>query len=779
MACALGCASLGVAQIPISVASDGVKVLKDNNFLHGPLPGFGQPETGPGLPAKEEVPFLDLGNTPDFQAKHADSIRKEGRVLILEGNCLFLVRGYRVTSDEAQYDRLANTATLTGHVHVDGDLFVLLPKTGETLKDASSVTINFANNTYIAKNTQTQISPQLLQGALTDKAYVSGRESFGDAHQTTTLDGSMTTCNYPVPHYDIEARSIVMRPGKRIIFRHTKIRILGYVVAQLPFLSVPLDNRNSKWIPYVGQSPQEGDFAKWLIGIPGKNPNYNLDTREDFMTKLGVGLGVDYAYLNQRSSGTLSFYHIFGSSDDTTLSSNHRQVFNWGTFTEQTDYEKDNYLVDPGSTTFNTKLSALIPEGERGSDQVSFGESTSTSNGYGNTNQTISLDDRKTYGKGLTSTTSLGYFDSSSSYAGGGIGSSGLDSQRLDVNTAVQKDFNAGSLAIQYQRSIPIGSSSGFMSSSDETPVITLTSDARKLLGNAAGTQFPFQTTFSWGEFQDPTFGDHITREFFSIDLNKIDNSPNRLKLDYSADFHQGIYSDDTAQYVLGAGSNLRYDLGGTTGVNFRYNYMRPFGYTPLEIDNTGYTNYLSSDLNFRPVKSLLLGAQTGYDFARMQEGQVGWQQLGLRSEFQPAKYFLLRGLFTYDTYNREWQDARLDLTYVPGATRVTMSADYDAETHIWTSVDAMIQNFKWGRLTSSTALSYDGYLKQFDSELFSFTYDLHCAEAILAIQETNYGFNSGRSFQFFIRLKALPYDTPFGAGTRGQPIGLGSGSNF
>jgi hypothetical protein len=775
----LAFAKSALSQVPISVASDGIQVLKNNNFLHDPLPGFAQPKTESGLEPKSALSFLDLGDSPDFQAKHADTIRREGSVIFLEGNCLFLIRGYKVTSDSAQYDRVAATATLTGHIHIDGALFSILPERGETLQDASSVTINFANNTYIAKNAQSQISPQLIQGGLRDKVYVQGRESFGDQRQTTTLDGSLTTCNYPVPHYDIEARNIVLRPGRRIIFRHTKIRILGYVVAQLPFLSVPLDNRTSKWIPYVGQSPEEGDFAKWLIGLPGKNPNYYLETREDFMTKLGVGLGLDYAYLTKASAGTLSIYHVFGSTDDLTFSSNHRQVFGWGTFTEQTEYDKDNYLVDPGSTTFNTKLAALINEGQRGSDQVSLTESSSMELGDGNNSSTLGIDDRRQYGKGLSSQTTLSYFNTSSTYANNAFESSGLDSQRLDVDAQIQKDFNAGSLAVQYQRSVPIGSSSSYMTTSDETPVITLTSDSRKLFGSGLGTQLPFQTELSWGDFQDPRYGDHITREYFAFDLNKIDNSTSRLKLDYSADFHQGIYSDDTAQYVLGAGSNLRYDLGGTTGVNLRYNYLRPFGYTPLLVDDTGYTNYLSSDLNFRPIKSLLLGAQTGFDFARRQEDQIGWQQIGLRSEFQPAKYFLLRGLYTYDPYNKSWEDVRMDLTYVPGATNVTISSDYDAETHIWTTVDLMVQNFKWGKLTSSTALDYDGYLKQFDSEQFSFTYDLHCAEAVFALQQTNYGFDSGRSVSFFIRIKAFPFDTPFGAGTRGQPIGLSSGSNF
>jgi hypothetical protein len=374
----------------------------------------------------------------------------------------------------------------------------------------------------------------------------------------------------------------------------------------------------------------------------------------------------------------------------------------------------------------------------------------------------------------------LNYFASQSSEAGVAE-TAGEDSQRLDVNAQIQKEFNPATLAIQYQRSIPIGASPGLIANtSDETPVITLTSDARKLLGAAAGSSLPFQTALSWGDFEDSNpGGGHISRAYFDFNFNKVDNSQNRFKIDFNGDFHQGFYSDDTAQYVLGFGTNMRYDLGGTTGINLRYNYLRPYGYTPLEIDSTGYTNYSSADLNFKPYKYLLLGAQTGYDFSREQAHEVAWQQVSLRSEFQPAKYFLFRGLYTYDTFNSRWEDVRLDLTYIPGATQVTVGADYDPVTHYWTSITATVDNFKWGKLKTSLALSYDGALNQFDSEQYNFVYDLHCAEAVLTLQETNYGFNSGTSYSFFIRLKAFPFDSPFGSGTRGQSIGANSGPSF
>jgi len=75
-----------------------------------------------------------------------------------------------------------------------------------------------------------------------------------------------------------------------------------------------------------------------------------------------------------------------------------------------------------------------------------------------------------------------------------------------------------------------------------------------------------------------------------------------------------------------------------------------------------------------------------------------------------------------------------------------------------------------------SALLAYNGYLKKFEEKHFSFIYDLHCAEAVLQVRESNVGFRSGREIYFFIRIKAFPFDTPFGLTRRGAPIGTATG---
>ena len=120
----------------------------------------------------------------------------------------------------------------------------------------------------------------------------------------------------------------------------------------------------------------------------------------------------------------------------------------------------------------------------------------------------------------------------------------------------------------------------------------------------------------------------------------------------------------------------------------------------------------------------------------------------------------------------------RFDLAYKPGATFIGIGAKYDGIRKSWSSVTGFLDNFKWGRLRSSAMFSYNGYLQRFEARHLQFTYDLHCAEAVLTILDNPIGFNAGTSVNFTMRLKAFPFNTGFGTGTSGQPISLSGPPN-
>jgi len=761
-ALSLGLISQALAQFDPSPIS-AIQALKDGNVLRdqikNPLQPSGFPNPGPKR-ADEQV------EGQAFQLISADEQEMDGPNVRLKGNVEFTARGYRVRCDEAFGNLRRQVFTCSGHVLILGN--------GANIV-GDRVTVDFINQNYVAEHAETQLSPDQLQNQLTDKLYLSGKLSTGTQYLTHTQDGFLTTCDLERPHYGLEARDLEIRTGKRAILRDARLRLFGHTILQVPYLVIPLDDRTYHNLPYFGRTEDEGYFVKNSYAVPMKG-NSVLVTHEDYMEKLGLGLGAEYGYATANLSGVTRVYKIFGEAKTLNISNDHRQAFNWGSVQIQNDYQKDNYLTAPGQTLLNTRASLTYNNliTPRGTTKLTFTRNSNSSSSYASTSQTIGLSDQSRFGA-LRTDTQLNLLSTSSEPTGG----TKTETERVQVRLLANQEIGLGTAQIQYQRTIPVGETQAFLGSSDLTPVASLQSDSRHLLGSEIGKDIPFRTELSWGEYADSRQSTQTTRTAFSLAYTKNSPGTERLTFDTAANFRQGIYSDGTAQYVLGLNENIRYKLGSDTGLNVRYGYLRPYGYSPLSIDSTGQTNFISTDLNARPIRSVLLGAQTGYDLLRLQKSEIAWQQLGIRSEWTPRAGILLRGLYTYDTFNQAFSQLRFDFTAIGKQTRFNANAQYDGLQHTWSTLNGSIDGLRIGRTKISALATYNGYLKKFDTKQYAFTYDLHCAEAVLAIQENNFGFRPGRQVYLMVRIKALPYDLPFGTGTRGQGVGFGSGTNF
>lgn len=752
------------AQFDPSVIS-AVKTLHDQNQFGSPAKDPFQPSGFPGL--EEKRPDGGSDEQQFFQLINADESEKNGPDVHARGHVEFMARGYHVVCDEAFGNLVSQVFTCSGNVMVVGNGINVV---------GDRVTVDLINENYVAEQAESQIDPNQLENRLTDKLYVTGKLSAGTARLTHTLDGDLTTCNLKYPHYDLEARDLEIRTGKRAILRDARLHLFGKTILRVPFMVIPLDDRTTRNMPYVGYTDDEGYFVKNTYGIPLKGQT-TLMTHEDYMTKLGLGLGGDLGYASSFAAGNARIYKIFGKARTLTFSDSHRQTFRGGSFTLDNDYQKDNYLTAPGQTLLNTRASVTFNNlgAQRATTRLMLNRSSSDADSYSSVNETLGLTDDHWWGD-LRTETQVNLITSNSQYSSG----TSTTTERMQVRLKASQDVSLGTASLQYQRTIPIGQASGFLGSSDLTPVLSLASDSQHLLGREEGRDFPFKTELSWGEYADTRRQSTVDRTAFSFAFNKsTTDEDRRINLDTNGSFRQGIYSDDTAQYVLGLNSNFRYRLGSDTGINFRYSYLRPYGYSPLSIDSTGRTNVFTTDVNVRPINSLLLGAQTGYDLLRLKESEVAWQQVGLRSEWTPRNGILLRGLYTYDTFNSVWSQLRFDFAAYGRETRLNLNAQYDGQQHTWSTLAGSVDGLRIGRTKISALFSYNGYLKEFDTKQYAVTYDLHCAEAILSVQENNFGFRPGRQIYFMIRIKAFPYDVPFGTGTRGQGVGYGQGVGF
>jgi hypothetical protein len=209
-----------------------------------------------------------------------------------------------------------------------------------------------------------------------------------------------------------------------------------------------------------------------------------------------------------------------------------------------------------------------------------------------------------------------------------------------------------------------------------------------------------------------------------------------------------------------------------------RWNYLRPYGYSPLGIDRTGTYNLVSADLRFEMGGGWSLSAVSAYDLLARQQDREPWNPLNLNLEYNPAEWLRWRTQSAYDPNRGRFTSLLTDLLWQFGDARLVLSARYDPQRSRWGSVYARLDALKWGRLRLSSILQYNGYLNRFEGRHLLLTYDLHCAELEVRYIDNPFGFRRDRGLLVFIRLKALPSLSRFGYGQFGQPLG-GIGSEL
>ncbi len=758
--------AIGAAQDIGGAIRGAVQTLKDKELLPRPqqIPPTQPQVNDPRVRSGQIPPSVDPNRQELQIVRSGKTVRSGPNIKLTEGAQL-IYRGYEIFADEIDGNLDTNVFKATGNVRVFGE---------KAFVRGDEVTVNMRNETFLARDAFVDARPSLLGGQIQRNLYIKGGTTYGSEREIFGENCTVTSCDREVPHYHVKTAKATIRPGKRAIFRKLSIHLFDKTILKLPYLSIPLDERFYRYLPEVGQTFDEGYYVKFKFGIPLRSDDNFLDTRVDYYTKKGPALGLDFNYANPNLRGLINTYAVLGQDKTLTISTRHRQDFKFGILTFDNNFQQNNYLSAPQSTILNTRFGFLIPQARGTNTRLDILRNENKTGNRTAEAQSYKVSDNRRWNEYLRTIFDVGLSRSASRST-----SFSTEREQVDLKLKADYDLQRATAQFEYQRAIPVGETSNFFSGADRTPVITLLTDSRKLFGRR-DIGWPFNAEFSVGEFSNSLDRNKVGRGNFDIQINRPDRSRNRLRLDVAGRFKQGIYSDDTAQYTLGLGLQASYALGYDTSINLRYNYLRPYGFSPLQIDRIGRSNLISADLSFRPYRTLLIGAQTGYDILQLQQETLGpkvaWQAVGVRMEYRPVDYISLRALSTYDSFQGAWNNVRIDLAYQPGATFVGLGAKYDGIRQTWSSLTGFVDGFKWGRLRTSALFSYNGYLQRFESRHLQLTYDLHCAEAIMTIIDNPIGFRSGTSINFYVRIKAFPFNTGFGTGTSGQPISLGGG---
>lgn len=713
-------------------------------------------------------PKQETADPDKFILQNADKSKQQGDDIEAQGNVHFLYKGYEVTCDRAFGNLKTNIFVLEGHVVLIG---------GDKSLVGHRVMVNFDAKTFGFLDVNAILSPSIVGPQITDNLYVRGEAGGGDEKLIEVEDAHLTTCNNEKPHFEVTARRATIRIGKRAILRDTRIKVLGRTILKIPYIVIPLEQYSERYIPEVGKTQDEGYYIKtyWLTPLKGADV---LGSRIDYFEKKGLALGTDYMYSNENMEGIFRTYALTRGFKSFQSSLNHRQNIFGGQLYIDGNYSKNNYLTAPNTTTYSARASFNLPQ-NNGTTTFNYFKTGSSSGTFDSNQDNFGVTDSRQWSEKLQSNLTLNLSNSESKNISDTQSISQVTRQ-MDVDFTGSNEFNWATASLDYRRTIPIGSRENFFSTDERTPVVTLKSDARRIFGKAFSGKFPFNTEVSWGELVNSQDQSRITRTTFDMSFNKdVRAATSRHQFGVNGRFKQGIYSDDTAQYVLTGGARYSYYVDRDTNLNIRYNYLRPYGFTPLAIDRSGRSHQMTADLTYRPWDSFQLRAQAGYDFLQLARQATPWQRVSLNSEYSPTENFSFRTQTTYDTVNQVWSNVRMDLGWEVGGARISAGTNFDGQRHTWSNFNLYADGFQIGKLRAGMIFSYNGYNRQVEARHFSFTYDLHCVEAILQIIDNPVGFRSGRSINFFIRIKALPFDTPFGIGNRGQAIGSGNGIRF
>jgi hypothetical protein len=525
---------------------------------------------------------------------------------------------------------------------------------------------------------------------------------------------------------------------------------------------VPLREGDVSQLPDAGYTEEEGFYLRYAIAYLLAQGALG-SARFDLMQKRGLGVNLQQNY----ARGDLNLYllrDLRQRADSLTGRWQHGQNFGALQTRWNAEYRRNSYLLFGNNTAWNLRTDWTLPS-PTGQTALSLAESRNRTGAFENIARTLTLQDTRRLGR-LQSSLSGEYLEFENLFSGSRTGNRQWN-LRANLRYGLERD---ATLQLDFERFVPVGES-GIFGGLERLPELSV-STAGRALGLPDS-----QLRISVGRFAEG-FQTRITRERYAFEwqgrtgARPTRETDLRPALLWNYRFRQTFYSDDTAQYLLQSALEGRLPLGARSNFSLRWNYLRPYGYSPLGLDRTGVYNLLSGELRLS-FGDWRLGAQSSYDLLASDRGRDPWSLLNLNLEYQPAEWLRWRTQASYDPNRARWRSLQTDLQWRFGDSRLALAARYDPQRARWGSVFVRVDALKWGRSRLSFLTQYNGYLNRFESRQALWVYDLHCAELEVRYIDNPFGFRRDTGLQVFLRLKALPSVSRFGFGQLGQPVGV------
>ncbi|MDX1933096.1 MAG: hypothetical protein SFU56_10865 [Capsulimonadales bacterium] len=735
--------------------------------------------------------------------ENADRSEIEEDRRLLSGNVRLRYNGYHVASDRAVYQPRRRLLTFEGRVVLN---------TGQQIVYADGVTLNTRTREFTAREARTIIPTELLAPNVLQPVLLQGRvlERKGDIY--TALDGVLTTCDFPNPHYKVGFRQADFIPNNRIVLRDSTLYRYQTKIVRIRYLVIPVRETNRASIPpNVGRTEEEGYFIKFGL-------NYLLSEilpgllRFDLMEKKGIGVGFDQAYrLSATGAGVAALYSLNDRNrgvQNLNGRFNHQQYIGDTTASLTTEFQNNSYQsITADSKNANSTLT-LTRNIDNHDTNLSV---TQTSSDYTNSRSgttTYTLTQTEQFGGSNRVTLRLNGSDTTNRSLGLVTTTSGRTEQSADLQANLR--MGIFDTVLKANRNLKLtqkgesGGSAAF-SGTQRLPDLSVSTESDRFgkSGTLSGflRRIPASYSLGYGRFLEnvssfvsgSTQTRAVTTGRFLFGFTPRDKTVpltpgGNLSLQLAGNFQQTVYREDAAQYILTGRSNLVQRLGDRSTLNFAYNYLRPYGGSPLEfrLDQTGTTNNLNANLTVETYRTRL-SLVTGYDILEARSDSVTgvrktpWQNLALQLGLRPSPVLQTRFTTAYDINT----GTLLDVT---NRTRIRGNGGFALDTGIrfdprryrFPQITEVLTVPLFSRDLKLSALTgYNGVTYRFDYKQFYLTQSFHDYELLFSYVDQRYGFRTERGFNVAFRLKAFPALRPQTTGQYGTPLDTGTGESF
>ncbi|MGB1262803.1 MAG: LPS assembly protein LptD [Cognaticolwellia sp.] len=323
--------------------------LNTNTISQCPIPSYANIANNTAINANENFTILS-----------ATSSIKKGEHATFTGGVTLLNQDRSVVADRLTVNRSTSTLDANGDIHFQNkgiDIF------------ADALNINQQQKTTSLTETSYQLNGSAGHGSA-QAINIDGNEK-----TLSFIDSSFTTCYDPVPDWQMRASEITISADEKSLEAyHARFRLFDIPVFYLPYLTIPLTNeRQSGFLyPKISSSKSSGLEIETPFYLNIAN-NVDATFTPRYMSERGTQLITEVRYLQGLQSGQIDIEYLnkdnkLSNNDDSRYLARFQHI---GTFSERfrahvdyTTISDDNYLVDLGSSQFNSNDSYLYQIGE-------------------------------------------------------------------------------------------------------------------------------------------------------------------------------------------------------------------------------------------------------------------------------------------------------------------------------------------------------------------------------------------------------------------------------